>query len=129
MAERQQQQDRAGRQEDPVEVTQTAEDAAGGVEAGQVPRMADRPKDQQEEHAVFKQDLKRGALKEPSHPNDKTSYPGPEMPVPIERPPFTTGRPDVPIVQSALLGANEHMPPDPAEYDAAGRPRDAGDRS
>jgi hypothetical protein len=56
-------------------------------------------------------------------PADKTSIPGPEYP-PIDRPPVSTTRPDVPIAQSLITGAGKHMPPDPEKYDEMGRPRD-----
>lgn len=119
----------------PAEVTQTPQDADAGVSAQQVPRTADRPKDEVEQDAMMArgvqavEDIKLGALKEPEHANDKTSYPGPETVITSERPPFSTSRPDVPIVQSALLGANEHIPPDPEVFDEMGRPRDAGERN
>lgn len=67
-------------------------------------------------------DVKLGVLKEPEHPADKTSAPGP-YDLPIERPPFSTGRPDVPIVTSMVTGAGAHTPPDPEEFTPDGRPR------
>jgi hypothetical protein len=38
------------------------------------------------------------------HPADATSYPGPNNP-PIERPPYSTTRPDVPIKRTMTEGA------------------------
>jgi len=38
------------------------------------------------------------------HPADQTSYPGPSNP-PIDRPPYSTTRPDVPIVGTMTEGA------------------------
>jgi hypothetical protein len=40
-----------------------------------------------------------------------------------EAPPIHTGRPDVPIAQSLAAGAGKHTPPDPDEFDEAGRPK------
>jgi hypothetical protein len=37
----------------------------------------------------------------------------------------STARPDEPIIQSLVTGAGAHEPPDPEQYDAAGRPKDA----
>jgi hypothetical protein len=39
-----------------------------------------------------------------------------------ERPPFATGRPDVPILSGLAAGPGAHTPPDPDEFDAMGRP-------
>jgi hypothetical protein len=41
------------------------------------------------------------------HPVDADSSPGPAN-APVERPPYSTSRPDVPIVQSMTLGAAVH---------------------
>lgn len=40
-----------------------------------------------------------------------------------EAPPIHTGKPDVPIAQTLAAGAGEHTPPDPSQFDEAGRPR------
>jgi hypothetical protein len=42
-----------------------------------------------------------------------------------ERPPVATQKPDVPIAQTLAAGAGEHTPPDPDEFDQAGRPKTA----
>ena len=93
-----------------------------GVGDRQVKPITDRSKDEQVADLVHPEDIKLGVLKEPEHPAAQTSYPGPE-PYPIEDPPFSTGRPDVPIVQSAVTGAGAHTPPDPEQFKPDGRPR------
>ena len=58
-----------------------------------------------------------------AHEADQTSIPGPEYP-PIERPPVSTTKAGVEVLRSLVTGAGAHTPPDPALYDAEGRPRD-----
>jgi len=53
---------------------------------------------------------------------DKTSLPN-AMDAKSEDPPVRASKPDTPIAQTLAAGAGEHMPPDPAEFDPAGRPR------
>ncbi len=38
-------------------------------------------------------------------------------------PPVRSSRPDVPIVQTLKVGAGQHTPPDPDQYDSDGRPK------
>jgi len=71
---------------------------------------------------VFPEDIEKGVLQEPEHPADQTPYPVAEQP-PHERPPFSTARPDVPIVTSAVTGAGAHTPPPADEFTPDGRPR------
>jgi hypothetical protein len=105
-----------------AEITQTADESPGGVNTQQVKPAEDMSKAELKEVLVAKGDEKLGVLTAPTHDADKTPYPVGEQP-PIERPPYSTGRPDVPIVQSAVLGAGAHTPPDPAEFKPDGRPR------
>jgi hypothetical protein len=107
---------------DPVAGSKT-ETSEEGVGARQVEPITDRSKEQQQADLLHPEDIKKGVLKEPQHDADKTPYPVGEQP-PIERPPFSTGRPDVPIVQSAVTGAGAHTPPDPDDYTPDGRLRD-----
>jgi len=116
--------------EAPAEVTQAAVDSPGGVPLQQVKPTADRS-DKDLKADLVLPDEANLSLKEPEHPADQTPYPVGEQP-PIERPPFATGRPDVPIVNSMITGAGEHTPPDPDEYTPDGRLRDlqgSGDES
>ena len=89
----------------------------------QVKPIAERSKDEQVADLTHPEDIKKGVLKEPEHEADQSPYPAGEVP-PQERPPFSTGRPDVPIVQSMVTGAGAHTPPDPDEFTPDGRPRD-----
>lgn len=41
-----------------------------------------------------------------------------------EQPPVRAAKPDTAIAQTLAAGAGEHTPPDPKEFDEAGRPRD-----
>lgn len=116
MAQRQNQQDQAD-QSDQGEVTINEQAAR------QVRPSAERPKDELKAAVVNKDDLERGVLSEPEHAADRTSVPGPEYP-PADRPPVATTRFDEPVVQSLVLGAGAHMPPDPAKYTPEGRLRD-----
>ena len=93
-----------------------------GIQDQQVPRTSERKEADVKADLTSPEDIELGVLQEPEHEADKSPYPVQEQP-PIERPPFATGRPDVPIVQSAVTGAGEHTPPDPEEFDAQGRPR------
>jgi hypothetical protein len=94
-----------------------------GVGERQVKPIKDRSKDEQKADLIHPEDIEKGVLKEPEHDADQTPYPVGDQP-PIERPPFATGRPDVPIVQSAVTGAGAHTPPDPDDYTPDGRLRD-----
>ena len=102
----------------------TVEDAPQGV--GISPQQVDpQPKRSDADlkaDMTNPEDADKGALKDPEHEADQTSYPVGEM-APPERPPVATGRPDVEIIQSLVTGAGAHMPPDPDLYDAMGRPR------
>ncbi len=53
---------------------------------------------------------------------DKTSVPN-SLDAKSEEPPVRAARPDSPIAQTLAAGAGEHTPPDPAEFDSAGRPK------
>jgi hypothetical protein len=46
-----------------------------------------------------------------------------------EAPPIHTSKPDVPIAQALAAGAGQHTPPDPDEYDQAGRPKSVSGQS
>jgi hypothetical protein len=53
------------------------------------------------------------------HEADATSAPGPYDDLPINRPPVSTNRPDVPIAQSLVAGAGAPQPtegPNPEDY-------------
>jgi hypothetical protein len=93
-----------------------------GVGEAQVKPIQDRSREEQQADLLHPEDIKKGVLKEPEHDADKTPYPVGDQP-PIERPPFSTGRPDVPIVQSAVTGAGAHTPPDPDAFWPDGRPK------
>jgi hypothetical protein len=60
---------------------------------------------------------------EPKRDADKSSYPT-GMDAEPHDPPVRSTRADVPIAVSMATGAGKHVPPDPEEYDAQGRPRD-----
>ncbi len=53
---------------------------------------------------------------------DKSSDPGPYTHSP-EGPPVRSPRPEAELSVSLAQGAGQHVPPDPAKYDATGRPR------
>jgi hypothetical protein len=53
---------------------------------------------------------------------DKTSVPN-ALDAKGEQPPVRAQKPDTPIAQSLAAGAGEHTPPDPDEFDEAGRPK------
>jgi hypothetical protein len=102
-------------------VTQSAQDAPGGVEGTQVEPTTSLTKDvKQRMTFTGDADLHPSSLE---HAADRTSLPGPEYP-PLERPPVSTTRPDREILRSLVTGAGAHTPPDPDKYDAEGRPRD-----
>lgn len=115
------QKNRPAAPEAPVEVTQTAVDSPGGVSLQQVEPTVDRS-DKDLKADLTRPDEADLALQEPSHPADRTPYPVAEQP-PHERPPFSTARPDVPIVSSAVKGAGAHTPPPPDQFLPDGRPR------
>jgi hypothetical protein len=98
--------------------------ADSGVGERQVKPIQDRSREEQVQDLTTPSDIKKGVLKEPEHEIDQSPYPSQSEVPPQERPPFATGRPDVPIVQSAVTGAGAHTPPDPEQFDADGRPRD-----
>jgi hypothetical protein len=54
---------------------------------------------------------------------DKSSLPN-AMDAKPEDPPVRAAKPDTPIAQTLTAGAGEHTPPDPAEFDKEGRPRE-----
>jgi hypothetical protein len=112
----------AENQKDTTRVTQTAEDAKG-VSAAQVEPTADRKWADVKAEMTHEPDRDLHPSGEPEHAADRTSIPGPEYP-PAERPPVSTTRPDQEILRSLVTGAGKHEPPDPAKYDAEGRPRD-----
>jgi hypothetical protein len=60
---------------------------------------------------------------EPPAEADKSSYPVADD-AKSHQPPVRSTRADVPIAVSMATGAGQHVPPDPDEYDAQGRPRD-----
>jgi hypothetical protein len=81
---------------------------------------------------LAKTDIKEGEATGPGvvqSTTDSTPTPASETPMPNavetdpEAPPIHTGKPDVPIAQTLAAGAGEHTPPDPDEFDEAGRPR------
>lgn len=98
--------------------------ADSGVGERQVKPIQDRTREEQAADLTTPGDVKKGVLQEPEHEIDQSPYPSQTQVPPQERPPFATGRPDVPIVQSAVTGAGAHTPPDPDEYAPDGRPRD-----
>lgn len=53
---------------------------------------------------------------------DKSSLPN-AMDAKPEQPPVRASKPDTAIAQTLAAGAGAHTPPDPDEYDPAGRPR------
>jgi hypothetical protein len=106
-----------------AEVTQTPEQSPVGIAARQVKPAADRDEQDLKQDLVVPGDADRGALDEPQHEADQSPYPTQKVP-PLERPPFATARPDVPIVSGGVKGANAHTPPDPEKFSADGRPRD-----
>jgi hypothetical protein len=110
----------------PKEAQQTVEPppADSGVGERQVKPIQDRTREEQAADLTTPGDVKKGVLQEPEHEIDQSPYPSQTQVPPQERPPFATGRPDVPIVQSAVTGAGAHTPPDPDEYAPDGRPRD-----
>lgn len=108
-----------------AEITQTAEDSPGGVNTRQVEPTRDRSDKDLKADMTHPEDVEVGALQEPEHEADKSPYPVQEQP-PLERPPFATARPDVPIVSSAIKGAGEHTPPPPEDFTPDGRPRMKG---
>lgn len=93
-----------------------------GINPQQVKPAEDMSKAELKKVLVAKDDEKVGVLTAPTHEADKSPYPVQEQP-PVERPPYATGRPDVPIVQSAVLGAGAHTPPDPDQFHPDGRPK------
>lgn len=101
-------------------ITPAPEDS--GVGERQVKPAWDRTDADLKADLTSPEDVEKGVLKEPEHEADKSPYPVQEQP-PQERPPYSTGRPDVPIVQSAVLGAGAHTPPDPEQFWPDGRPR------
>lgn len=90
--------------------------------ATQVAPTADRSDADLKADLTNPEDAKLGVLKEPEHLQDQTS--APTEYAPAERPPVATRRYDEPIVASLVTGAGAHNPPDPAKFDADGRPRD-----
>jgi hypothetical protein len=110
----------AEKKQEESKITPAPEDS--GVSTQPVKPITEVGKDEQTDRLVHPEDVKKGVLNEPEHEADQTPYPVGEQP-PQERPPFSTGRPDVPIVQSAVTGAGAHTPPDPEQFKPDGRPR------
>lgn len=104
------------------ENTITPAPPGSGASTQQVKPITERSKEEQLADLTSPGDIKKGVLKEPEHEADQSPYPTQKQP-PQERPPFSTGRPDVPIVQSMVTGAGAHTPPDPGEFTPDGRPR------
>lgn len=108
--------------EEAVKVTQSAEDAPGGVNAQQVKPTEDRKWSDVKADMTHAPDRDLHPSGEPEHEADRTSLP--TAYAPIERPPVSTTRPDQEILRSLVTGAGAHVPPDPAKYTPEGRPRD-----
>ena len=99
----------------------SVEQSDAGVDMAQVKPADDMSASELKDKMVYEDDKDLGATKEPSHPADKTSAPN-VVKTKVNNPPWNTGRPDEPVLQSAVLGAGAHEPPDPDEFDAEGRP-------
>jgi hypothetical protein len=84
--------------------------------------MADSKKDIKEGESVLAPTVQSTTDVTPAEA-DKTSLPN-AMDAKPEDPPVRAAKPDTPIAQTLAAGAGAHTPPDPKEFDEAGRPRD-----